>query len=291
MTTSIETIPTGGAVADPNLVIHAPIPGLEDYDGSEFRLPRIQVVQTGQQMTDWEAKGGQFHNSVTGENKDELDVVVLAVKQNRWYGPDFDETAKLKAAGHEVKAWCKSSNGKTPDADSEKLQAQVCKLCPHFKGARDAQGNYTPSPCSTIRKVLVAEPDGTVAMMMVRNAAAREVDTFTQPFFMRKVPTFTMRATIKTSMKKDTRNTWYVPSFKARPADAVSEEDQAELKDLLVLYAPLVNRVEESDGHGDGDEPAAGGGPSAGSIPVQADEVPEPSRSVDDLLNDPTNEF
>lgn len=285
MTTDVTITQPGGALADPSLVPAQPF-GLEDYDGSEFRLPRYSIAQTSLQMTEWGARGGQFHNSITGENKDELDVIVLAIKQSQWYGPDFEEATKLKASGQEVKPYCKSSNGKTPDADIEKPQATVCKLCPHFKGQRLADGSFEPPACTRIRKVLFAEDDGGIAMLTVRKSSASEVDNFVQPFFLRKMAPSAVRTKITTIAKKDSRNQWYVPQLKANFLAPVTPEEQAALAELASLYMSFVNQVDEADTHGE-EQPS---NPSANSTPATAQPVAdEPPAMPQDLP--PVEEF
>lgn len=278
MTTDVTTTQPGGALADPNLVPQNPF-GLEDYDGTEFRLPRYSIVQTGQQMTEWNAKGGQFHNSITGENKDELDVVVLAIKQNQWFGPDFDEATSMKAAGKEVQAYCKSSNGKVPDADSPQRQAAACAACPKFKGQRQPDGSFEPPACTRIRKVLFAEDDGTIAMLTVRKGSAAEVDNYAQPFFLRKASPMSVRTKITTTPKKDARNQWYVPSLKARFDQPVSTDEQQHLAELGALYLNFVQHVNEADTVGD-EQPA---NPSSGDVPVTAQVVPDVPEMPKDL--------
>lgn len=260
MTTEIATT-TAAAIAPAAPVI---LEGFEDYDGSEFRPQRISIVQTAKQMSDWAAKQGSFHNSVTDESKDSLDVVVLASKQGQWWGPTFEESMKDKAAGQEVKAWCKSSNGKIPDAEIAEPPARACGACPNFKGVRDNAGNYTPPKCTKIRRLLVEEAVWGPAIFTLRKGAASTVDGALQPFFLRGQHPMSVRMTITTKKETNGVNDWYEPVFKSRHDEPTSTEAQSGYRETLRNFATTMATVAEADTHGE-------------EIPSNAPRAPGPS--------------
>jgi hypothetical protein len=270
MTVNTALVPQGEAAAPavaPTLSLAASLPlvGMEDYTGDEFRLPRLSIIQTVEQIKEWGGKPGQIHNSLTGENYDAIDVTVLASKKNRWLGPDFEESQAMRAKGEEVKAYCKSSDGNLPDKDIETPKCTTCKICPLGMPKRTADG-WDPAACTEIRKVLTLLPDTSVGMLTVRNKATKNIDAFVQRFWYAKKNFFTVRATLDTKEEKGKLNTYYLPTLTPRYDLPVPDDEQVLLHGSLALYSEFLT-AQAQDTHGEEvQEPAAGG---AGHIDVQ----------------------
>lgn len=269
---AVTLAPAVPAAITPTIVA---LEGFEDYDGTEFRLQHVAIAQTAKQMGDWDAKQGQFHSSVTGEIKDTLDAVILAVKQGQWWGPTYEESMKAKGAGGEVKSYCKSNNGKIPDADIANPPARACAACPNFKGVRDVEtSTYTPPKCTKMRRVVIEEKDWGPAVFTARKGQCSTVDSAIQAFLAKNKHPMGVRWTISTKRQEDGNNVWFAPEFKARNDEPTSPEEQAAYQETLRAFLPTLSNVTESDSHGDEgiDAPVAGqsAGPATGpaSAPV-----------------------
>jgi hypothetical protein len=269
MTTDLTTAAPGAVI----LASDIPLVGMEDYMGTEFRLPRLNIIQTMEQMSEFDGKPGEIHNSLTAENVSALDVTVLASKKNRWLGPDYQAAQAMRDKGQEVKAYCKSSDGNVPDADVEQPKCSACKICPLGAPKRAAEGGWEPAACTEIRKVLVKLPDGSVAMLTVRNKAVREVDAFVQRFYMQRKNLFTVRAALSTKAEKGKLNTYYLPQLAPRYDQPVPDEEQLDLFHTIGLYADFF-AAQSADTAGE--ENAAPDASAGGAIDVQATSAPAP---------------
>jgi hypothetical protein len=261
------------------------VPGLEFYDLSNFRLPTLKIIQTMAQQTETGVAGGSFYNTITGENAKEMKVIIMAVRPNRWFGPDYDTSTAMRARGEKVEAWCKSSNGKTPDTDVSHPQCSSCRICPRSKFVDIGGGQKKAPECSEMRKAIVRFQDGSIATMTVRKEACREFDNFVQPFFLQKKGTFTVWASLKTRPEKNARGEYYyVPEIRAIHAEPVSPELQAECLEAVNTYSQFlgIGNAEDSE---ETAAPAAQGAPidvtpeAAPTFVPQAQANPAPAQA------------
>ncbi|MDD5304675.1 MAG: hypothetical protein PHS14_16395 [Elusimicrobia bacterium] len=274
MTTEVTTAPP----ATTSLAASIPLIGMEDYNGSEFRLPRLNIIQTMEQMKDFGGQPGEIHNSLTGENLKLIEgVTVLASKKNRWLGPDFEESKAIRARGEEVIPYCKSSNGNTPDADIAQPKCSACKICPIGTPQRKEGGGWESAACTEIRKVLFKLPDQSFGMLTVRNKAVRDVDAFVQRFYMAKKNFFTVRATLATKEEQGKLNTYYLPVLTPRYDQPVPDEEQLDLSESIALYAEFF-AAQAADTHGEESQEPVAGGPTIDTTaqPVAPPFVPPP---------------
>lgn len=283
-TQALAILPPGAVEVNGALVFQdSVIPGMEDYDPSMFRLPRIRIVQTMAQITEWKAQGGQFYNDVTAEVYPTLEgVTVISAQPGRWYGPDFETSKAMRDSGQEVAAWCKSSNGQTPDAGMSHPQSPSCKTCPRAKFQK-VDGQTKAPECTEIRKLLLKLADESFGMLTVRKEAVKSVNAFAQPFFLQNRPLFTMRANITTKAEKNGDLMWFVPQLVPRKDLVVPLEEQRALYDALQGFKAMMT-VDANDGHGEDmapvQEPPAAA-PPAQEAPAPAPSAPPPAESAE----------
>lgn len=122
-----EKVETTEMVATENLVLDlslfdsfksadGTIAGMEAMDSSDIKMPRIKLLQsTSEEAQKGLGKAGQFYNSVTGEAKDELEVILLVMGKSR---VRFEEPYKRGA-----QPLCRSLDGKCS------TDGEICDKC------------------------------------------------------------------------------------------------------------------------------------------------------------------
>lgn len=225
---------------------HGQVVGLENYDGSEFRLPRLILVQTATQQEELKAPIGSFYNTVTQTHSKELDATILAVNPNRWFGPDYDTSKAMKARNEKVNPWCQSSNGKTPDVQAIAalgygVQHTSCKACPRAKFTKGGDGRNMAPQCTEMRKALIALADGSLALLVARKEACKEFDAFVQPFFLMKKPMFSVKVKLTTRSEKNGRGElYYIPVVRAQHDTPNTIEEQRRLYESIGIYTQFL---------------------------------------------------
>jgi hypothetical protein len=239
---------SGGALADANLITPPPF-GLGGYEITDFRLPVMGIANQTEQQVDYDCKPGEYFIDITKEHFKEFEAIVLHIQLGQWWGDDYDVIKEKKLRGEEVKAFCKSSDGKRPDTDVEHPQAQFCRKCPRAKAQKNDTGGYTAPQCANSRQLLLKLRDGILARYVTRKTGCKPVDSFANPFFMRGKEPMSTWTRFSTQMQKNSMNTWFTPALSAID-DKVSKEELAELKETVTAYLPMLQRIDEDIAHG-----------------------------------------
>lgn len=265
-----------GALA-PNNLGTLGIFGLEDYDGTEFRVGRWRIVQSVKQQEEWGAPLGSFYNPDTQEQAKALALFhIVRVRTPRSFSTlSYDEFIAKKDAGQDPKLDCWSEDGKVPHAEAPNRQATACAVCPRAKFVRQADGSFKASECTEQRRLFLMDEHGVPSLITVRKEACQEVDKAIQPLVHKRLAPIRVPVTI--SLEKRTGKTVYwVPKLTFHLDRILGEEETMRLQGEAVGFMALFTRAAagEQDEH-QGEHVAA---PSASSARVVVVE-PEPEEA------------
>jgi hypothetical protein len=203
------------------------IAGLENLEAGDIGMPpRLRISQPNRPITigSDEARPGAIVNTLTGEQWDSLDMIVIVyLPHTRVMWPE-----QFSADSEPL---CVSDDGGHPSRGSDML-AGPCKVCPM---AQFVEGKKPR--CADQRNFLVYLPEiGEAAILTLQSTAikeARQLTALTQGQGIKK--TVTMSA-LKI---KDDRGTWFVPRFSRGRALTIAEimevaEVRNEMKNLTI---------------------------------------------------------
>jgi len=167
---------TALAVQQNNQQVLAIVPGTEALDRSDLVLPRLRLVQS--QSTFCDAEAGLLHNSLTGEAKPEVRVVILKVGKARVMWPE--------SFARDQDPLCASNDAVTPREEFVGVYSVNCAACPMAEWQRDA-----PPSCSFGYTYLVADRDADdlpAILTATRSSlkAAKAANTLVRAFGVRR---------------------------------------------------------------------------------------------------------
>lgn len=261
------------------------IPGLEDYNTNDFRPGRWKIVQTDLQAKDWGAKKGSFYNPDTGEQRDELSgFVAIAVKKPRGINKyTYDTREAAKARGEDVTDYCRSKDGRVPDADSREPQAPSCLACPYSKFT-EKDGKHFPPACRDRRTFHLIEVEtGIPSVFNTAKAGNAAVDKALQAVAMRRRPPAHFPLTIKLEEVADKNIYWKpVPVFDVRnPLDEEAARNMLAMTSELADLFGVLGREDHEDEHQEDGHKSE----RCGSVQVDADPIEEaPAPNAPEVL-------
>ena len=303
MTTEIQAYNPGGALADltEDYGSFAAL-GLIGYDVQDLSLPRIVIVNGANQMNEWDARGGQFHNVLTNENFDALEGFVLVLSKGQIWSLDYSEAQKKRDNGEEVPIFCKSSDGVKPDPDFVKgAPSTSCKTCPKGRAQRNPEGGYFAPECSNSRRLLFAtwdeeQGDYQIAMFSVSKTATRSVDDFVKGAIAKNRPMWGLKVRITTEKTSGNGNTWFLPVIDVLD-EKVPQEHLPLIKEKIDAFLPMLKKAEvheaDLDAHpatAPATQPATAddytGGPTLDATATAATPEPPPPPAPEVDVND-----
>lgn len=246
--------------------------GLEDYDGSEFRVGRWRIVQSAGQQEEWGAPLGTFYNPDTQEQAKTLELFhIVRVRTPRSFSAlSFDEFMAKKKAGQEPKLDCWSEDGKTPHPDAANRQSTACAVCPRAKFQKQPDGSFKASDCTEQRRLFLMDANGVPSMLTVRKEACQEVDKAMTPLVHKRLAPIRVPVTIGLE-KRTGKTVYWVPKLTFHLDRILGEEETMRLQGEAVGFMALFTRAaagEQDEPHGEQPATAA---PSAATVVVEAE--------------------
>lgn|SRR5574337_28620 len=220
------------------------VPGLESFGREEMQLPRLRLVQSQSVFSE---DAGQIHNSLTGEAKPQLTIVVIGARKGRIMWPaqfqrnqeplcasDDGETAREGKSGQEYDG--------TPTTD--------CNLCCHSQWGDD----HEPPKCSLSYNFLVVETGNELPALI--NFSRSSATAGKQLVTMIKAFGFKRSVVIGVEQKKNDQGKFYV--FTVKLGEILPPETQAQYAGLARQFGTskittdsgedLRNKPTETDG-------------------------------------------
>jgi hypothetical protein len=232
----------------------------------------VRIVNGMNQVNEWNAKAGQFHNDATGENTDTVEGIVLLVGKSQIWSLPFTEAEKLRGRGEEVPVFCRSSDGVRPDGDFQTPPAPLCRICPKAKPTKNADGSWKAPECSNGIKMLFLNwdeesQDFNARMLLLSKTATQPVKGFINAFGAKRRPTWSAWVKVSTKQEKGNGNTWFVPEFAIDFNQQLTPEQSTLIQEKIELFLPLLAKPEFVDTYAD---EAAHPSPAAGQAAPQA---------------------
>lgn len=249
-----EKVETTEMVATENLVLDltlfdslksadGTIAGMEAMESSDIKMPRIKLVQsTSEEAQKGHCKAGQFYNSVTGEAKDKLNVVLLVMGKSR---VRFEEPYKRGA-----QPLCRSLDGKCS------MDGEICSGCEYadWDKAKDA-GKDSPA-CRQGITWLFVEEDGLNSIpprIVVSGASMGEHKNFlTKLAGLGGYPPYILVTEITAEQQQNDKGIFYVMKFDfAKNEDGtirtVTPEMAKRFAELSKQWGSMTSRLAEYD--------------------------------------------
>ena len=171
--------PTLADQSDPETFV---VPGMENVQPSELRIPILRLVQAQSRVEDADAHLGEWHNSVTGEFSKNPELLVIGVAKGRIMFP--------KEYNADNKPLCASDDGVTPRADfigtaietvgkDAKGKTVVttntipgkCDGCPFGSWGEDRE----PPACAAVAIFAGVEAEGLPVLMQIKSTGMKNV--------------------------------------------------------------------------------------------------------------------
>jgi hypothetical protein len=219
------------------------ISGMEAMDSSDIKMPRIKLIQsTSEEAQKGQAKAGQFYNSVTGEAKDELEVVLLVMGKSR---VRFEQPYKRGA-----QPLCRSFDGKAS------TEGEACATCPYADWDKaKKEGNDSPD-CRQGITWMFLETDNLNSIpprMVVSGASMSDQKNFlTKLTGLGGYPPYILVTKITAEQQTNDKGIFYVAKFDfAKNADGSiktnSPAEATRFKDLSEQWKAMTTRLAEYD--------------------------------------------
>ncbi len=197
-------VPTSLAVPAPAPLVApgVPIEGLEGLGQRDFVIPRWNLIQPTSQFDGAEQHVGQWRNSITGEFRAVLDVVILSISPSRvlWSGDRSEQHPE-----------CTSRDAVT---GSEYGACAACQFNPQANrdlAAALRDGQKELKACSYGYTYLVADRETSeVAIIGVRGTSLRAVRPLQTQFLSKRRPTYTAGVRLATRLEKNDRGKFVV---------------------------------------------------------------------------------
>ena len=219
------------------------IAGMEAMDSSDIKMPRIKLIQsTSEEAQKGLAKAGQFYNSVTGEAKDELEVVLLVMGKSR---VRFEQPYKRGA-----QPLCRSFDGKVS------TDGELCATCPYADWDKAKDGGKDSPDCRQGITWMFLETDNLNSIpprMVVSGASMSDQKNFlTKLTSLGGYPPYILVTKITAEQQTNDKGIFYIAKFDfAKNADgaikAVSPAEAARYRDLSEQWKTMTTRLAEYD--------------------------------------------
>ena len=184
--------------------------GLEDFDVADVTIPRINL----------DHKEAVFVDSMTGEQYEHLDVVILGlVKQRILWGVDVDEGEGPLCRSNDFNTgipfvrdfpW-KASKFEQPEGTDAALD---CAACPLKEWGSHPQGDKPW--CTEQYTLILAIPFGesySPALITFQRSAVKSTKTYISAFARTRQPMFTANTRISLTQNKKGSVLYSIPSF------------------------------------------------------------------------------
>ena len=198
--TVAETARTGGEI----IPFEAP-EGLENVLPDDLVVPRLIAVQPTSRV----GTPGRWRCSLTGEEREQVRIVPLAVRRGRllWAAP-----------GSDGEVLCRSDDGFRPAASIEKPQSAVCAVASDLRVVPTCakaiwNGNGRPA-CRELRSVLALDLDvGLPAVMTFSGMGLRMVKVLLTTIYRRRSTLCDVEVTLRLRLESGARGKFYVPEI------------------------------------------------------------------------------
>lgn len=219
------------------------ISGMEAMDSSDIKMPRIKLIQsTSEEAQRGIAKAGQFYNSVTGEAKDELEVVLLVMGKSR---VRFEQPYKRGA-----QPLCRSFDGKISS------EGELCASCPYADWDKAQKDGKDSPDCRQGITWMFLETDNLNSIpprMVISGASMSDQKNFlTKLTSLGGYPPYILVTKITSEQQTNDKGIFYVAKFDfAKNADgsikANSPADATKFRDLSEQWKAMTTRLAEFD--------------------------------------------
>jgi len=201
-----------------------PLEGAEGFTASDLKIPVIKIVQGTSKMEDSDAHLGQFWNSVTGEFKAALNVVILSSKHTRALFRRMDEADADKPE-------CVSRDGITGTVHGP------CNRCVYNAQINPSLWGTDPETGQAFKRcnqgyslMLLLVDDGLPAMFTALKTNVNPIKIVNTILVGRKLPLWGATFTFTTVRKIDGQKKWF--ELVAKPTRWHSKEEIAEYREL-----------------------------------------------------------
>ena len=217
MTTDVAKSNGKTALMVPDDAENFVVPGMENVQPGELRIPLLKLVQGTSRMAEAAEHGGEWHNSVTGEFSPSPEVLIIGVAKGRvMFPPTFNA---------DNKPLCGSDDGKAPRADyvgtslktvgydadggpvvSTQIIPKLCADCPFSAWGDDG----TPPKCNEVATFAGMVQEGMPVLIQVRSTGMKNV-----PNLKTLIAANGIRKAIRLGavQEKNETGVYYVPVF------------------------------------------------------------------------------
>jgi hypothetical protein len=202
--------------------------GFENLDPSKFVIPRIKVGQ----LMSREGTAGKFRMNLTGDEYDELDMLIIKAEPGRvWMDKDMTKDKPL----------CRSFDGLVPDPQVENppsdrcIMKQIIKgksvivpVCPNAKWG----DNRERPPCDeTYNCLSIFSQDYLPFWLTLHGTAIKPLMGYISAIALRRAPLWQYSTTATLQEVVGAKGKYYVPRF-SRP-EPISKELESEIVEIV----------------------------------------------------------
>lgn len=194
------------------------IPGMENVQPGELRVPLLKLVQAQSRMDGAKDHGGEWHNSVTGEFEANPELLVIGLAKGRVMFPDEYNA--------DNKPLCGSNDGTHPrdeykgnqleivvvDVESGRKKFEMVGIGEKCEGCPFAQWgpNGEPPKCGAVETFAGVGADGLPALIQIRGSGLKNV-----PNLKTMLAANGIRKTVRLGsvLESNESGTYHVPVF------------------------------------------------------------------------------
>jgi hypothetical protein len=190
--------------------------GMEDFDASDAKLPKIKLIQpTSLEATKGQCPAGWFYNSITKEKFQTIPCILLAFKKSRvrWKKPFKRGEEPL----------CRSFDGKRGD------KGVNCATCPYAKWDNLKDGATKPE-CNQSYVWLGIDQNKSPFRIIMSGSNVSITKDYLNTIAPTKLPPFIFTMDLCSEQKENDSGVFYVIKYKQ--TGTIAKADFADLKDL-----------------------------------------------------------
>jgi len=212
--------------------------GFESLDPSKFIVPRIKVGQ----LMSREGTAGRFRMNLTGDEYDQLDMIVIKAEPGRVM-MDKDMTKD--------KPECRSFDGLVPDARVENPPNDQCVMKAVIKGkaamvpvcpcAKWGNSGERPSCDETYNLLCLFTDDYLPFWLTLHGTAIKPLMGYISAIALRRSPLWQYRTSVTLLEVLGGKGKYYVPKF-SRP-EPISRDREAEIAEMVMGIKDIAIRT------------------------------------------------
>jgi len=198
--------------------------GAEGFSSSDLKIPVLKIVQGTSKMEESDAHLGQFHNSITGEFKVGIEVVILSSKHSRALFRRMEEADADKPE-------CLSRDCITGTTHGSCSRCEFNAQQDRTLWDADPETGLAPKRCNLGYSLMLwLLEDGLPAIFTAQKSNVNPIKIVNTILVGRKVPLFGAAFTFTSVRKIDGAKKWY--ELSARVARWHTAEETAGYRDL-----------------------------------------------------------